>query len=80
MPDDPRPEFASPAARNQSRPFPRQAYVLGWLAICLVTAEGVNSLVSGVFGTGIILICLVPFMIWLMHIRPRRLAARNRRN
>jgi hypothetical protein len=53
--------------------------VLGWLAICLVAAEGINSFLSGVFGTGIILICLVPVMIWLMLIRPHRHGARKRR-
>ena len=42
------------------------------LVICLVAAMGVNSLISGVLGTGIILICLVPVMVWVMHIRPRR--------
>lgn len=62
-----------------ARPFPRAAYVFGWLAICLVAAEGINSVVSGLLGTGIILICLVPVMIWLMLIRPRRGAPRDRR-
>lgn len=83
MPDDRQQEFAAPPARSKDvrpTPFPRRAYVFGWLAICLVVAEGVNSLLSGVLGTGIILICLVPFMIWLMHFRPYRDSARNRRN
>ena len=60
-------------------PFPRGAYVFGWLVICLVAAEGINSIISGVLGTGIILVCLVPVMIWLMHIRPHRQAGRTRR-
>ena len=45
--------------------------MFGWLVICVVAAEGLYSLISGVLGTGIILICLVPVMVWLMHIRPR---------
>jgi hypothetical protein len=63
--DDPREKHAP------ARPFPREAYVFGWLVICVVAAEGLYSLISGVLGTGIILICLVPVMVWLMHIRPR---------
>lgn len=72
--NDPGRKFSSPRAGENgvpARPFPREAYVFGWLVICVVTAEGIHSLLSGVLGTGIILICLVPVMIWLMHIRPR---------
>jgi hypothetical protein len=74
VPDDPRREFPSPARENDvpAGPFPREAYVFGWLVICVVAAEGIYSLVTGVLGTGIILICLIPVMVWLMHIRPRR--------
>ncbi|HET6816321.1 MAG TPA: hypothetical protein VFH66_03745 [Mycobacteriales bacterium] len=73
MPDASPPEFPSPATRDRtSRPFPREAYVFGWLAICVVLAEGIYNLATGVLGTGIILICLVPVMLWLMLIRPRR--------
>ena len=57
---------------GRQRPFPREAYVFGWLVICVVAAEGIHSLLTGVLGTGIILICLIPLMIWLMYIRPRR--------
>ena len=59
MPDDP------------PRPFPPGAYVFGWLVICVVAGEGIHALVTGVLGTGIILIALVPVMVWFMHIRPR---------
>jgi len=52
--------------------------VFGWLAICVVLAEGIHALVTGVLGTGIIFIALVPVMIWFMHIRPRQLRARRR--
>jgi hypothetical protein len=45
--------------------------VFGWLAIGVVAAVGVRALLSGVLGTGIILMCLVPLMVWTMHIRPR---------
>ena len=81
MPDPPLQKPASTAGEEDvpARPFPREAYVFGWLVIGVVAAEGINSLVSGVLGTGIILICLVPVMVWLMHIRPRRHAARQRR-
>jgi hypothetical protein len=80
VPEDPRQDFSSPAGEKDvaARPFPREAYVFGWLVICVVAAEGINSLVSGVLGTGIILICLVPVMVWLMHIRPRRHPTRKR--
>jgi len=81
VPDDPRPNFSSPPAGENdapARPFPREAYVFGWLVICVVAAEGINSLLSGVLGTGIIMICLVPVMVWVMHIRPRH-ATRKRR-
>ena len=54
------------------RPFPREAYVFGWLVILVVAAEGIRSLVTGVIGTGIILICLIPVMVWLMHFRPMK--------
>ena len=70
MPDEPR-EFAPPP-RRADRPFPLIAYVLGWLAICLVAAEGIHSFVDGLLGTGVILVALVPVMIWMMHFRPRR--------
>lgn len=79
MPEDP---YATPSARKKDvsdRPFPVATYVLGWLAICLVVAEGVNSFVSGRIATGVILICLVPAMIWIMHTRRQREAARRRR-
>jgi|tagenome__1003787_1003787.scaffolds.fasta_scaffold20656042_2 hypothetical protein len=82
MPDDPRQNFSSPPAGEKdvrAKPFPREAYVFGWLVICLVAAVGINSLLSGVLGTGIILVCLVPVMVWLMHIRPRHHATRKRR-
>lgn len=46
--------------------------MFGWLVICLVAAEGIHAIVTGVLGTGIIFVSLVPVMIWLMHIRPRR--------
>ena len=52
--------------------------MFGWLVICLVAAEGINSLISGVLGTGIILIGVVPVMVWLMHIRPRHQRRRKR--
>jgi hypothetical protein len=71
VPDDNGRQFPSPKSREPS-PFPREAYVFGWLVICVVAAEGINSLVSGVLGTGIILLCLVPVMVWVMHVRPRR--------
>jgi hypothetical protein len=82
VPDDPRQEFPSPArGKNElpNRPFPRSTYIYGWLVICIVVAEGIHSLVSGKFGTGIILICLVPLMAWLMHTRRQRDAADRRR-
>jgi Flp pilus assembly protein TadB len=78
--DDPRQNFSSPPAGEKAvpaRPFPREAYVFGWLVICIVAAEAIHSLISGVLGTGIILICLVPVMVWLMHIRPRHHATRK---
>ena len=53
------------------RPFPPEAYVFGWLTICVVAAVGIRALVSGVYGTGILLVCLVPVMLWMMYIRPR---------
>jgi hypothetical protein len=82
VPDDPRKEFAAPQAGKRdvpTMPFPRMAYVFGWLAICLVTAEGINSFMSGLLGTGIILLCLIPVMVWFMHVRPHRHGARQRR-
>jgi hypothetical protein len=81
VPDDPPQNVSSsPAGENDAPapPFPREAYVFGWLVICLVVGVGINSLLSGVLGTGIILICLVPVMVWLMHVRPRH-ATRKRR-
>jgi len=54
------------------RPFPREAYVFGWLVVCVVAAEGIHDLVTGVYGSGILFVGLVPFMVWVMHIRPRR--------
>jgi hypothetical protein len=57
---------------DDPRPFPREAYIFGWLVICVVLAEGIHSLVAGVYGSGILLVGLVPFMIWVMHIRSRR--------
>lgn len=79
MPDDQRPKFATPSPRDKpERPFPPVAYVLGWVAICIVAAEGVNSFISGLYGSAVILICLVPAMIWLMHIRPRQMARKRR--
>ena len=63
-----------------ARPFPREAYVFGWLVICVVAAEGIYSLLTGVLGTGIILIGLIPFMVWLMYFRPRRHAMGKRRS
>ena len=77
--EDPRREFAARDQPGATRPFPRSAYVFGWLAICLVAAEGVRSLVSGLYGTGVILVALVPAMVWLMHVRPHREQARRRR-
>src|SRR5207245_9949759 len=74
VPDDSQRNIPSPPAGEKdarARPFPREAYVFGWLVICVVSAEGISSLLSGVLGTGIILICLVPVMVWLMHVRPR---------
>ena len=71
VPDNARQEPSPPPRGVPSRPFPREAYVFGWLAIGVVLAEGIYDLVSGVLGTGILLICLVPVMVWLMHIRPR---------
>jgi hypothetical protein len=47
--------------------------------ICIVLAEGIHSLVSGKYGTGIILIGLVPLMAWLMHTRRQQEAADRRR-
>ncbi|MDQ1695339.1 MAG: hypothetical protein QOJ03_692 [Frankiaceae bacterium] len=80
MPTDNRQELPSPLSRDvPPRPFPREAYVFGWLAICVVGAVGIKALVTGVLGTGIILICLVPLMIWMMHIRPRGHRDRNPR-
>ena len=81
MADDSRQNSSSPPAGEKNvpaRPFPREAYVFGWLVICLVAAEGINSLISGVLGTGIILIGVVPVMVWLMHIRPRHQRRRKR--
>ncbi|HET7310014.1 MAG TPA: hypothetical protein VFJ17_01675 [Mycobacteriales bacterium] len=73
MAETPRPELPTrPGHEGRSRPFPREAYVFGWLVICLVAAEGIHAIVTGVLGTGIIFVSLVPVMIWLMHIRPRR--------
>ena len=53
--------------------------MFGWLTICVVVAVGINALVSGLLGTGIILISFVPLMIWTMHIRPRSHRDRNPR-
>jgi hypothetical protein len=81
VPDDPRRDFAKPSPRDGGptvRPFPPVAYVLGWLAICIVAAEGVNAFISGLYGSAVILLCMVPAMIWLMHIRPRQMAKRRR--
>jgi hypothetical protein len=72
VPTDNRQEMPPPASRDvPPRPFPREAYVFGWLTIGVVVAVGIRALVSGLLGTGIILIGLVPLMIWMMHIRPR---------
>lgn len=72
MPTENRQETPSPASREISpRPFPREAYVFGWLTIGVVVAVGIRALVSGLLGTGIILIGLVPLMVWMMHFRPR---------
>jgi hypothetical protein len=82
VPDDPQQELPSPATRKDhphGRPFPRSTYVYGWLVICIVLAEGIHSLVSGKYGTGIILIGLVPLMAWLMHTRRQQEAADRRR-
>lgn len=82
MPDDPRQEYAprpAPDTNASGRPFSRSVYVFGWLAICLVAGEGINSMVTGLYGTGIILVCLVPVMIWLMYTRRQKEAAMRRR-
>lgn len=72
VPTENPPELPPPPSRAvPSRAFPREAYVFGWLAICVVVAVAIRALVSGVLGTGIILLCLVPLMVWMMHIRPR---------
>lgn len=63
---------------DDPRPFPREAYVFGWLVICVVVAEGIRNLVTGVYGSGILLVGLVPFMVWVMHIRPRRRGGKQR--
>jgi len=63
---------------DDPRPFPREAYVFGWLVICVVVAEAIHNLVTGVYGSGILLLCVVPFMIWVMYIRPRRHGGRQR--
>ena len=72
------PQASPPGPGVPRRPFPREAYIFGWLTICVVVAVGIKDLVAGVLGTGIILICLVPLMIWMMHIRPR--SQRDRRS
>ena len=51
----------------------------GAILVGVDLAEGIHDLVAGVFGTGAILICLVPLMVWLMHIRPRRHGGMKRR-
>ena len=77
MPRDPRQEFPSPSTGDVTRrPFPREAYVFGWLTICVIATVGIKALVNGFLGTGLIFTCLVPLMIWTMHIRPR--GRRNR--
>lgn len=81
VPEDPAENFSPspPGDRGApARPFPREAYVFGWLVICVVAAEGIHSLVTGVLGTGIILVCLIPVMLWLMYVRPRRVAGGKR--
>ena len=60
------------------RPFPREAYVFGWLVIFVVGAEGIHDLVTRVYGSGILFVGLVPFMVWVMHIRPRRRSGKQR--
>ena len=80
MPDDPRQKLPSSPSRDvPQRPFPREAYVFGWLTICVVAVVGIKALVTGVLGTGIIFIGLIPLMIWTMHIRPRGRSDRNPR-
>jgi hypothetical protein len=82
VPDTPPQKPASRPARGDepaTSAFPREAYVFGWLVVCVVAAEGIRSVLTGVLGTGIILLALIPVMVWLMHIRPRQQAARNRR-
>jgi hypothetical protein len=72
VPTDDRQETPPPARREAPpRTFPREAYVFGWLTIGVVVVMGIRALVTGVLGTGIILIGLVPVMIWMMYIRPR---------
>ena len=71
MPDDDPEQLPSRRSREPA-PYPREAYVFGWLVICVVAAEGIHSLATGVLGTGIILLCLVPLMVWMMYVRPRR--------
>ena len=46
--------------------------MLGWLVVALVLVMGIKSLVDGVYGTGIIFVCLVPLMVWLMYTRRHR--------
>jgi len=73
--DVPRPEFGSPPPGKNggpTRPFPRIAYVYGWLVVALVLAEGINSFTSGRIATGVILVGLIPLMVWLMHTRRHR--------
>ena len=80
VPNGPRQQSPLPATRDvPPRPFPREAYVFGWLTICVIAALGINALVSGFLGTGIIFMCLVPLMVWTMHIRPRGRRHRNPR-
>ena len=80
MPDDPQQRLPSPPTRDeQPRPFPREAYVFGWLTICVVAVVGIKALVTGVLGTGIIFLGLIPLMVWTMHIRPRGRRDRNPR-
>jgi hypothetical protein len=62
----------SPARREDPpRPFPREAYIFGWLTVAVVVVMGIRALVTGVLGTAIILLGLVPLMIWMMHFRLR---------
>jgi hypothetical protein len=72
VPTDDRQQLPTPPSRERPpRPFPREAYVFGWLTIGVVVVMGIRALISGLLGTGIILLGLVPLMIWMMHFRPR---------